>query len=295
MVIGVTGGTGFIGQCLLREYCTEHRFIVLHSHELTGEHIRTASIDYIVSDYSFESMKNDFSGCDAILHLGGLLSTGEREQSILNYAANISSAESVFGAAKELGIRNVVNISSRLVYDPEMPSPHSEDEKPVPVNVYGIVKLAIENLAAMYNRRNELSVKSLRLAEVFGRGGRSGYMMSVFTEKCERGEALEVFDKQGKELLYVKDAARAIMTACCNEDAKGVFNIGSGVFHTNMQIAQAFCEAYDNKEMIIDKSKDDEVTKVNHMNVTKASEVLGFKTGFSLTEAIIDMRKEPEK
>lgn len=291
MIIGLTGGTGFIGQYLLREYCKEHEFRVIHKSALPEGCVSADSITYIASDYSQDDMMENFKGCEGIINLGGLLSNKEREQSILNYESNITTAESLFEAAKGLGITNVVNASSRLVYNPEMPAPHKEEEAAAPINKYGMVKLLIENLAAFYNRNEGMAIKTLRFAEVFGTGTRGGYMMDVFRKKCEAGESLEVFDKQGKELLYVKDAAKAAMTACLKNDVKGVFNIGSGVFNTNMEIAKAFCKVYDNTAEIIDKSKADEITKVNYMDITKASEVLGFKTGFSLEDAIADMRK----
>lgn len=292
MRIGLTGGTGFIGQWLLKLYAREHKFEVLTSGNNLASCFTHENVAYTTGDYSISSMEAVFAGCDCLIHLGGLLSTKEREESFFSYEENIRSSENLFLAAKDLGITNVVNISSRTVYDHTGQAPYEETMAPLPMNYYAVAKLAVEQIAALYNQKFQMKIKTLRLAQVFGPGGRNGYMMEVFRQKSENGEVLTVYDHQGKELLYVKDAARAILCACLKPDKKGVYNIGSGIFYTNAAIAETFCRVYGNKAGFVYDEKASGAAHKSYMSVSKAREELLFQTEFTLEDAIRDLREQ---
>lgn len=290
MRIGLTGGTGFIGQWILRLYASQYEFVVLTSKHTLQEHFVHEHVIYQTGDYSQKSMYEVFRGCDCLVHLGAGLSTKEREISFLNYQDNIESSENLFETARNLGIKNVVNLSSRTVYDHGIPGPYGEDMAPVPMNYYAAAKLSVEHMASLYNRRYDMKIKTLRLAQIFGPGGRGGYMMEVFRQKCEAGEQITVLDNQGKELLYVKDAAKAILCACQQPEKEGIYNVGSGIFYTNAQIADAFCSVYGNKAGYVCRETRNTDPLRNYMNVSKACEELCFHAEYSLMDALEDMR-----
>lgn len=295
MKIGLTGGTGFIGQWLLRLYASKHEFIVLTSGNTSSECIYHKNVYYKTGEYSLDSMKSVFQGCDCLVHLGAGLSTKERETSFLKYRDNISSSENLFETARILGIRNVVNISSRTVYDHGSSGPYGEDMVPIPMNYYAAAKLAVEHIASLYNRRFDMKIKTLRLAQVFGSGGRNGYMMEIFRQRCEAGEQIEVLDNQGKELLYVKDAAKAILCACLKPEKEGTYNVGSGIFYSNAEIADTFCRVYQNEAgYVCSKGIHDDAVQ-NYMDVSKALEELEFQAEYTLENALRDLKAESKQ
>lgn len=292
MRIGLTGGTGFIGQWLIRLYASKYEFVVLTSGNHSSEYFVHKNVCYKKGEYSPDSMREIFRGCDCLVHLGAGLSTKERETGFLNYQDNIASSENLFEAARSLGIRNVVNISSRTVYDHGRPGPYREDMVPLPMNYYAAAKLSVEHIASLYNRRFDMKIKTLRLAQIFGPGGRGGYMMEIFRQKSEAGEQITVLDNQGKELLYVKDAAKAILCACLQPEKEGIYNVGSGIFHTNAQIADAFCKVYENKAgYVCSKDHVDDGIQ-NYMDVSKASKELEFQAEYTLENALRDLKEE---
>lgn len=295
MRIGLTGGTGFIGQWLIRLYASKYEFVVLTSGNHSSEHFAHKNVCYKTGDYSLDSMKEIFQGCDCLVHLGAGLSTKEKETSFLNYQDNIKSSENLFETARNLGIKNVVNLSSRTVYDHGISGPYGEDMAPVPMNYYAAAKLAVEHIASLYNRRFDMKIKTLRLAQIFGPGGRGGYMMEVFRQKCEAGEQITVLDNQGKELLYVKDAAKVVLCACMEPEKEGIYNAGSGIFYTNTQIADAFCKVYGNKAGYVCREKWNKDPIRNYMNVSKACEELCFHAEYSLMDALEDMRMQSDE
>lgn len=294
MKIGITGGTGFIGQYLLRALAPEHMLTVITSREEAAGLYQHPNLSYLTAPYDQEGFRRAFDGCEAVVHLGAKRSDPEREKSIVSYFGTIQSAEALFAACAELGIRNVVSISSVAVYDAGLPSPCAETQVPLPLSNYGVAKLAIEGVASLYNRRCAMHIKSLRVAQVLGLGERGGYMPAVFLERCLRKERLSVYGRgaSGKEYIYVKDVVRAIRCALTAEGRQGVYNIGTGVLTTNLELAQAYCAVFQNTagwELLPDRP---EGKTGCYTDVTLAERELGFRAAYAIRAALADMCKQ---
>ena len=294
--IGVTGGTGFIGQHLLRENIGKYRFVVLTSGSKAGKSVTHDSISYIKGDYSEETLKKVFEGCDCIVHLGAKRSSAENEKAFSNYIDNLTFSEAVFRTGRDLGIKNIVNISSTAVYDNSLTAPFSENIAVDPISFYGVSKRSIELIALMYNKKFNMCIKSLRLAQIIGEGERAGYILSVFKERCREGKPLSVYGegKNGKEYIYVKDVVDAIIAAVENPDKHGIYNIGTGRFTSNRELAETFCRVYDNKsgyELLTDKPDPE---NNYYMDVEKEKKELGFSCRFDLEASVRDMKRMAE-
>lgn len=293
MRIGVTGGTGFIGQYFLREYAGEHQFAVITSRDdMTGLY-QHPCVNYVRKSYDKQGFESVFSDCEGIVHLGAKRSTKEREESIMNYSENLRVAEALFDACTDLGIRNIINISSTAVYDTTLPYPFREVEATAPLSNYGIVKHAIEGIAHLYNMKKDTNIKSLRVAQVLGVGERAGYMLSVFQDRCLKQQKLSVYGtgSAGREYIYVKDVAYAIMCALNSEHESGIYNIGMGSLTTNLELARCFCKVFENLagyEQLLDKP---ESTECFLMDGALAEEKLGFHARYTLSEALSDMKR----
>ena len=294
--IGVTGGTGFIGQYLLREYADVCTFVVITSGNSKKKLFEAPTVHYVVGDYTEQSLCSTFAGCDGIVNLGAKRSSPESENAFSNYLGNLSFSESVFRAARELGIGNIVNLSSTAVYDKDLPVPFSEAMAVSPLSFYGASKRSIELCAALYNKRYGMHIKSLRLAQVVGEGERPGYILSVFKDRCREGLPLEIYGqgKSGKEYIYVKDVVRAIMLALEHSDKHGVYNIGSGVFTTNLELAQTFCRVFNNEAGYVFLSDKRENVYEYYMDTSLAKRELGFECKYDLNSAIADTKREME-
>lgn len=295
MRIGLTGATGFIGQHLLKDYAFNHTFVAATSRLDTGRFFQHANIQYVHSDYSLASYRSIFDGCDCIVHLGAKRFSAENEKSIHNYIENITASECLFDAACTLGIKNIVNMSTISVYNPSQKPPYTE-EQAHPFNRYGISKLCIEELAGLYNRKEGMYIKSLRLAQVIGLGERGGYLLAVYLERSLNGQTLNVFGQglSAREYIYIKDVTAAIMCACQKETAAGPFNIGTGLAVSNLQLAQAFCSVFQNPGgYSLQQEKQEDGLSYN-MDVSRAKLVLGFCAKYEIYGALTDMKKEVE-
>lgn len=292
MKIGLTGGTGFIGQYVLKENANEHEFVVVTSRDAKDSLFVHPNVKYVTAAYNQSEFEKAFEGCDAVVHLGAKRSSKEAEESILNYADNLRVSEDLFKACVNLNIKNIVNISSYAVYDTTLPLPFEESLAVAPLSNYGVMKHTIEGLAHLYNRKYAMNIKSLRLAQVMGVGERGGYMLSIFLERSLNQQALNVYGKgvAGREYVYVKDVSKAVMCALKSETKKEVFNIGNGFITTNLELAQAFCKVFDNKAGCICLEDNKEIVEHYLMSGELAEKELGFKPDYTLEGALSDMK-----
>lgn len=293
MKIGVTGGTGFIGQYLLKEYAKTHRFIVITSRQEKENIYQHSHVTYVNESYDRKGFEAAFKGCEAVVHLGAKRSTPEREKSIESYFENLKVAEDLFNACKDLEIRNIINISSTAVYDATLPYPFREGDAVAPLSNYGIVKHTIEGMAHLFNRKHSMHIKSLRIAQVMGIGERAGYMLAVFQDRCLKQEQLSVYGmgKAGREYIYVKDVVHAVLCALQTVGKSEIYNVGTGVLTTNLDLARAFCHVFENQagyKQLLDKP---EIIEHFLMDVSLAEKELGYRARYTLNEALTDMKR----
>ncbi|MDQ3885838.1 MAG: NAD(P)-dependent oxidoreductase [Actinomycetota bacterium] len=108
-------------------------------------------------------------GADAVLHLAGI--AGEDTWSRI-LAANIDATQRVLAAAREAGVRRVVLASSNHATGFTRRSatgPLPADAAPRPDTFYGVSKVALEALGALYVERHGMDVVALRIGSFLPR------------------------------------------------------------------------------------------------------------------------------
>ena len=168
MLLALTGGTGFIGQHLLRELPKRsYRLRVLLRHP-SAVPMECASA--VIGDLARpRNMSAALEGVDAVIHSAGftqgMSGIPEDDYRLLNTEATIGLAR----AARRAGVKRFVFLSSiRAQCGPTAAAALTEADEPNPTDAYGRSKLAAERGLA------ELDVDwvSLRAALVYGRGVR---------------------------------------------------------------------------------------------------------------------------
>lgn len=294
--IGVTGGTGFIGRYLLRDYVDQYDFVCATSQSMPIAPI--PGVEYKQTDYSEESYRDIFRACDAIIHLGAKIPDSVTViGSLADYWESVASSENVLRAAAKERIRLLVNLSSVSVYDKHGNLPFREDAPCAPDNSYGIAKAAIEMMCRLYENTYGINVISLRVSQVLGyRRYHSKGFYSVLQECAFTHQPIPIFGSgaAARDYVYVKDVAQAIICALEHPDKPGVYNIGSGTATTNLELAETYCAAFDNAAGIERVPVEKEDTRYWYMDIQKAWRELGFKPQYDLLHMVRDIRKELE-
>jgi dTDP-4-dehydrorhamnose reductase len=103
-----------------------------------------------------------------------------------------------------------VYISTDYVFDGSKSSAYTESDTPSPINVYGVSKLAGEQLVRQAARRWLI----VRMASLFGKAGargKGGNFVETIIEKAKAGESLRVINDAWMSPTYSYDAAQALV------------------------------------------------------------------------------------
>lgn len=297
MRVGVTGGTGFIGQYLLRDYGENYDFIVPVRDKSKIVKNRTG-VRFVESDYTVDSLKNVLQDCDAVIHLAAKgMPKNRNPLKMEDYLPNIIASASIFEACREIGITNIINASSKAVWGGQVETVLLyENDVPRPGDEYGVSKLCGEVLAEFYSDRYGMKIKNYRMSEICGLDLCRGMMnpfWSVLLNASVNRKPIPIYGQGigGRDLIYVKDVTRALI-AGLDKDVKGIYNIGSGQISKNLEIAETFCKVFKNEGGIELYPEKEEWGATKCLSVEKAKRELGFEASYDLLRIVEDIKRE---
>jgi UDP-glucose 4-epimerase len=205
MKILVTGSAGHLGEGLMRTLAhSEHEAVGLDSKESPFTQ-RVGSI----AERAF--VEDCVRGMDVILHAATLHKPHVETHSRQDFVdTNITGTLNLLEAAVSAGVKAFVYTSTTSTFGrvlvPAQGEPATwitEEVVPIPKNIYGITKLAAENLCELFHRRNGLACVVLRAAR-------------FFPEETDSRAAREAFDLDNfkvNELLYRRADLEDVVTA----------------------------------------------------------------------------------
>jgi dTDP-4-dehydrorhamnose reductase len=125
-------------------------------------------------------------------------------------AVNAAGARHLADAAKSVGAL-LVHVSTDYVFDGESSRPYVEQDPPRPLGVYGVSKLAGEQLVAT----SGCEWVTVRTSGVFGPGGsqaKGGSFIERILARARTGEPLRVVGDQVFSPTYAPDLAAALVS-----------------------------------------------------------------------------------
>ncbi len=158
---------------------------------------------------------------------------------------NALGALNVLVAARDAGVRRVVNSGSSSVYGNQDRLPLREEMPPKPLNPYALQKLVGEQYTRLFHQLFGMETLTLRYFNVFGprMAAEGAYVtvISAFLRLRREGRPLTIHGdgEQTRDFTHVRDVVRANLLAmnCGPADGRAL-NIGQGRACSINQIAR---------------------------------------------------------
>ena len=204
---------------------------------------------------------------DYIFHFGApssIIQFKNREYDRL--ADTVLGFLNIIKLAEKLSVDKLVYPSSGSVYGHSMP-PQKEKNELLTTNLYGVGKIACENIASVYNKVNSVG---LRIFAGYGPGEehKKNYasLITLFLKSISKNKPPLVFGngKQTRDFVYIDDITKCIIDAAERKTPR-ILNVGSGKSYTFIEVIEKI-----NKQLKTDIKPNFVEKPVNYLENTQA-------------------------
>jgi nucleoside-diphosphate-sugar epimerase len=210
MSVLVTGGTGFLGQSLVRLLAQTQDVVALHRPGSTPP--AQDRVTWIAQDLAEPLVDELPESIDAVLHVAQSRRYREfPDGSVDVVAVNTMATTRLLDYCHRAGGKTFVFASTGAVSGAG-PDPIHEDDTPAPGNMYAISKHAGERIVEQY--RPLMTVHNLRYFFIYG-PGQQAMMMPGIVGRVQAGQDVSLAGENGIAMnpVFVEDAARATAAA----------------------------------------------------------------------------------
>lgn len=243
----VIGGAGFLGSYVVNLLSATDRHVSVIGRSPHPRKPLPANVTYHSCDIANEgALSKALSGADEIIDLAySSAPKASFDDPLFDMQSNLSSAVCLFRVAASLSIRKMILVSSGgTVYGKtEVPS-ICESHLTNPISPYGITKLAIEKYGLMYCALNDLPLVIVRPSNAYGPGQLpfvgQGFVATAIASVLQ-GAPISLFGNEGtvRDYIHVADVAQGIIGALDHGVIGNVYNIGSNIGRSNLEVIDA--------------------------------------------------------
>lgn len=214
MKIIVTGGSGFLGTHLIQALITAHHEVINIDLKKSSEH------ETIIGDVRDANlMKQLIRDADLVFHLAALIEAGESVKFPQKFIeTNILGTLNVLTAMKENGLKIFIFSSTAAIYGEPLKVPIQEDDRTIPINPYGMTKLAIEGLLSSYVSSFGFTGVALRYFNLYGPKEHhepETHAIPRFIKQIQNNEEVTIWGngEHERDYIYIEDIVDAHLKA----------------------------------------------------------------------------------
>lgn len=236
MKVAVTGAAGFLGSHVA-DVLENDGFEVVRLDKDADAARRIVAADLLSPD----ALKAALGGVEGVCHFAAVGDVYLAfENPPLAATINATGTANMLEAAKAVGVKKFVYISTWEVYGEPEYQPMDEKHPCRPDHPYNITKLAGEHLAMAYDRLKGVPAVALRIGTAFGTRMRSNSVFSIFIRKGMKGEPITIkgTGEQGREFVHAFDIGRACALVLRSDLRGEVFNITGTEFVSIKRLAE---------------------------------------------------------
>lgn len=226
----ITGGTGFLGCHLARQFLKDNFQVFLYdianldAKDLVG---KVTTIQGDIRDYEF--LKKTLKGIDYVVHTAAALPIQRDKKTI--FSVNIDGTKTILQASLDNKIKKIIFISSTAVYGVPKILPETEEAPIVPIGSYGESKVASEKLCEEFSKKG-LAYVIIRPKTFLG-PERLG-VFQIWFEAIYNGKPIFILGDGNNDyqLLAVSDISELISKTVISKNKNTIINAGAEKFST---------------------------------------------------------------
>ena len=237
----ITGADGFIGSHLTEEMVRRgydvRAFVLYNSFNSWGwldnssKEIRS-NLDVFSGDIRDPyGVKKAMEGCDVVMHLAALIAIPYSYHSPDTYVdTNIKGTLNIVQAARELGVKKVIQTSTSEVYGTAQFVPITEEHPLQGQSPYSATKIGADQIAMSFYNAFDTPVSIIRPFNTYGpRQSARAIIPTVITQIANGVRALKLgATHPTRDFNYVMDTVRGFIAVAESDKSIGeVINIGS--------------------------------------------------------------------
>jgi nucleoside-diphosphate-sugar epimerase len=226
MKILLTGGTGFVGQVVLRELLQRGHQVIATTRRFHNNLPGDRNLQWVSWDGTKQALPMvNWPEFRAIVHLAAVTnSTSAPENATEIYELSVAAAFRLLQAARVNGVPRLLMASTGDVLGPMPLGAREHDVNYAPTSFYGAAKACAELLVRSY--RDLLSTAILRFYHPFGPGG-DRFLVNRLVHRVAQGEAIKIEGQDGIRLnpVWIDDLAVGVRQAV-ESDQSGIFHFG---------------------------------------------------------------------
>ena len=206
------------------------RVLVTGANGFIGSHLRSGSIAMVrraaqageisADLLDFESLKRACKGIDTIIHCAGYAHAFDDKDPERYWRVNFDGTKNLLHAANELGVKRFIYLSSVKASESAGVGDWGNSLTKRPLSPYGFSKRAAEFEVLSVGQTSGMHVVNLRLAMVYGRGGKGNLERMAHAINKGWFPPLPETDNQ-RSVVHVNDVISAIYVCAENPHANG--------------------------------------------------------------------------
>jgi len=278
MRVLVIGGAGFVGRRFVKHFCDCGDEVTLIDNMISGVPLE----DWVHKPEKTDRLKAHFADCryfltavspgnfDLVVHCAAIVGGRAKiENDALAIATNLSIDSELFNwVVRSKRMPKVIYFSSSAIYPPSWQTRDKHIQLPegyvdfhttqhfmkveLPDRTYGFSKLAGEYLAQYAKDEYGLDVHIYRPFGGYGEDQSFDYPFPSIVRRVIRGEdPIRVWGsgEQCRDFIYIDDVVKCVLETM-DEPPGTVFNIGSGVSTSFIELARRVCKVLGLKRLV---------------------------------------------